>query len=456
MATDRTDKSVANDYWLEQQRQAVRIMAWYDPISDEVREIKVGEDWSLLNGVDGSWRSSFNTIFGDKVTATKQDNILLKFDYGILSSLMSTTTANGGAVSESNGRAKINSSTATNGQARLESKDRVRYAPWHDIYCYFTAVWENGWVAWATQFFGIYDDNDWYRIGYDWTDFKVQRIADWSVDVELTQANFNHDTLDGNGASGFTLDQTKMNIFRINFGYLWIAPAYFEVFGGHDKGWIHFADIDTVNTQAELAVRDPDLPFRMDITKTSWATDLVCYSWSVWAWYYNWDRAFVWTIPNSHDNGTWLALTWTWIENVTVYHIKETFNWRANHVNAKLQRLEANNTATSDIIKCSIIANPTTVGWTAVASLSYTDAWTESIVEVSDWGWVVVWGTVIYTTYMVWWGGWSWAFSWSSNVDADALWLVGRPWDYFAVSYQRVSWSWAYTALTALNWVELF
>jgi len=42
---------------------------------------------------------------------------------------MSTTTANGGAVSESNGRAKINSSTATNGQARLESKDRVRYAP---------------------------------------------------------------------------------------------------------------------------------------------------------------------------------------------------------------------------------------------------------------------------------------------------------------------------------------
>jgi hypothetical protein len=81
---------------------------------------------------------------------------------------------------------------------------------------------------------------------------------------------------------------------------------------------------------------------------------------------------------------------------------------------------------------------------------------TNSTVEYKELWWVVVGWTEVYTDYMQWGWGWSWAYAWDADLDAEALWLKGRPWDYFAITYERVSWTWAYTALSSLNWTEEF
>ena len=206
-----------------------------------------------------------------------------------------------------------------------------------------------------------------------------------------------------------------------------------------------------------LALKNPNLKLRAEIIKTSWVTNVRWASWSWNWWYYNWWDSFVWNIPQQWDSWTWLALTWTWLENVVIFHLKETFNSKNSYVSAKLLKSVFYNTATSDIIKVQIIVNPTSVWWTAVGSLVYTDVDTNnSVIEYKELWWVVVGWKVIYTDYMVWWGSWANASSWNSDLNAEALWLKGRPWDYFAITYERVSGTWAYNMLWSLNWTEEF
>ena len=415
-------------------------------------------NWALKTTlVDNVWRTNFNTIFGDQVVASKNDKISIKFNLWILPTEVWTTASwTGASVTEVNSKLYLQSWTDTNGTCSAYSLERMRYHPWHDIYVYFTYAWLDWWVEWATQYVWAYDDNDWYFIWYDWTTFKAVR-REWWNDYARTQAQFDRDTLDWNWPSWFTIDWTKINIFRLNFGYLGVASCIFEVFAWPHIWWIAFNSTDTENALQDLAIENPNLPIKIEITKTSWTTNITWYSGSWNAWYYNGWISFVWNIPHQWDSWNWITLTWTWVENVVIFHIKDTFNGKPNYVASSLLRSSFNSTASSDILKVQIIANPTSVWWTAVASLTYTDVnTTTSTLEYSNNWWVIVWWTVIFTEYLIWWGWWSWAFAWTSELNAQALWLRGRAWDYFAIAYTRVSWSWAYNALAALQWTEEF
>lgn len=457
MATDFTDTDIANDK--EFNRHDITVAAWWDESSKQVRSLKVNNKWQLSSeDSDPAWRQGLNTIFWDSIVAWKIDEIEVKFDLWIPLELTTTTTANGGTVTESTSRAILQTSTTTNGSAKIESADRVRYSPWHDIYAYFTYAWLDWWVVGSTNYAWIFDDENGYMIWYDWTQFKAIRRKGWS-DTSYNQWSWLLDNLDWNWASWFTLDHTKINIFRITFWYLGIASAVFEIYTWPAKWWVAFHYTGTENSLTELAIENPNLPIRCEIIKTSWATNVRGLSWSWNAWYYNADSEnTVWSLSKNYDTWiTWQALTWTWNENVVIFHLKDTFNWKASHVKIKKVFWEFKNTATADTIVARVIKNPTTVWWIAVASLSYTDIDTNnSVMEYSAWGWVVVWWEVKFSTYMQWWGSWWNAFAWASDIDADKLGLTFRPDDYFAIVYTRVSWSWAYNALFSDTWIELF
>ena len=421
----------------------------------ETKRITVWFDWSLkMSTSDGAGRTSFNTIFWDTVTASKQDNISLKWNLGLIADDFVITENNGATATETNSRLFLQSSTATNWQVIIESRDRVIYRPWHDLFWYFTYAWPEWWVAWSINYIWIYDDNDWYYIWYNGTDFVIWRRKGW-VDYQVTQANWNKDKLDWTWNSWFILDHTKINIFRVNFWYLWIAPCIFEI--KTSVWWVEFHTTDTLNNSDELAIENPNLPIRAEITKTSGTTNITWYSGSWNWWYYNWGISYIWNKANNYNTWLWQALTWTWVENVVIFHLKDTFNGKQNVVTARMVHADFNNNATWDIIKASIIANPTSVWWTAVASLTYTDIDTNnSTVEYSAWWWVIVWWKTIYAQYQVGGGWWNSAFAWWWSVTAQELWLIWRPWDYFAVVYQRVSWTGAYNALMNINWLEVF
>lgn len=419
-------------------------------------------DWNsnVLEWVDISGRTSFNTIFWDKVITEKNDSISLKFDLWIQTNVLTITTANGWTATESNSRLVMQTSTAVNWSVIMQSKDVVRYRPWHDIYAYFTYAWANGGVAWCKQYIWIMNSANGYYLGFNWVNFVVWRRKA-SVNNEQLRDNF-FDRLDGTSDSEFNIDFTKLNIFRISFWYLWIAPAIFEIYWWSEKWWIKFAVIDIVNTSQELTVETPNLPLRIEATKTSGAVNIVWYSWSLCGWFYNWWTwlNYVWNIPNSYNTGLWITITPVWANDimaVVTFRLKATFNWKTNTATAKLVSNFFSSDSSWNIILWQIVANPTTVWWVAVWSLTYTDINTNnSMIEYSNGAWIVAWWTVLYSEYMVWnWvGGTATKGVWGAS--AEDLWLLWRPWDIFTITYRRVSGTGAYKALLNMNWIELF
>jgi hypothetical protein len=229
--------------------------------------------FSNKSDADPTLRAAFNTVFGEKVVAVRNPQILIQFQYNIADNDTTTTVANGGTVTQDDSMAVLTSSTATDGSARLESKDTLRYQPGCEGYALFTSLWANGGVAGAKQFCGLFSSTDGYFLGYDGTDFVAGKRKD-STDSTVKQGNFNLDHLDGTGASGFNLDTSKLNIFAIDYGWLGTAPITFYVMDD-DNNWIAFHRFNYPGTLTGPHTSNPVLPLCFDITKTSGATSLV-------------------------------------------------------------------------------------------------------------------------------------------------------------------------------------
>lgn len=99
-----------------------------------------------------------------------------------------------------------------------------------------------------------------------------------ATDTWITQANWNGDTMDGNGASGMTLDQTKGNVYQIR--YQWLGFGKIQFFIEHDEDGLFelVHEIKYTNTSILPSVQNPTLPFCMMVQNTSNTTDLVMFS----------------------------------------------------------------------------------------------------------------------------------------------------------------------------------
>lgn len=221
----------------------------------------------LKNIADANEYQSFNTVFGESIVAQRHTEILEQFQYNINTlSLDTSASANGGTVTQGDSMAILSSSTATNGQAQIQTKKSLRYRPGHEGYAFFTSLWQNGGVAGAKQYCGLFSPTDGYFLGYNGTDFVVGRRKD-SVDFTISNLN---------GDPEFTaqFDSSKLNIFMITYGWLGTAPINFWWCNEVGK-WHLIHQMSTSNTLTGPTVSNPVLPICFDITKTSGATDIV-------------------------------------------------------------------------------------------------------------------------------------------------------------------------------------
>jgi len=219
----------------------------------------------LKSGEDSAGRVSFNTAFGDKITVERHADIEEQFHYNVNTETLTTTTANSGAASVENDMLKLSSSTNTAGSVKVTTKHIIRYRPGFEGYALFTALWENEGVATSVQHIGPVTDNDGYYIGYTNTNFVVGRRAG-GTDTEVVEANFN-----GGDISG--MDKTKLNIFRITWGWLGTATITFE--WKSQTGWVIMHQMLLENSLTQPHVYNPVLPIQAEITKTAGATDII-------------------------------------------------------------------------------------------------------------------------------------------------------------------------------------
>lgn len=230
---------------------------------------------SIPNGVeltDSANRHAFNTHFGEQTTALRIDKIANTFQYNLASHDVTVSGAFGGGAFQSGSRAHITSSINPTGLGQIRSVENVSYVAGHEMYTFFTAEFDAN-SANNIQSIGLFDNNDGLYVMLSSSQFAAVRRKNSNNNI-VSQSDFNIDTIDGSGSSGFNLDITKMNIFNISFGWLGASPIIFQVMGENGT-WIPFHHILVSNVLSETSIGNPVLPLTAKVEKSAGADNII-------------------------------------------------------------------------------------------------------------------------------------------------------------------------------------
>ncbi len=214
------------------------------------------------NAFDG-----FVSVFGDKIAEGREDYINVAFQYGIPDIAVTSTAMGNGFVTTFSSMAVIRTSGAVGDEAAIVTKRNLRYRAGHEGYAFYTSAFTGDIAANTTQWIGLFDDENGAATGYNGTEFSVL-FRSHSSDTIIAQSDFNRDKLDGTGPSGFTIDPTKLNVFRISYGWLGVAPYSFQVLSPSGE-WILFHVIELPNTRTIPSVENPILPVKAEVSDPS-------------------------------------------------------------------------------------------------------------------------------------------------------------------------------------------
>ena len=174
---------------------------------------------------------------------------------------------------------QMTTGAGTTNDIKAVTLDTISYRAGGEVFSMFTGAWLTGGVATSSQRIGLYDTSNGMYIGYEGTTFGVT-IRQNAADTQTAKASFNVDTLTGAAGSLFTrngtpeaIDLTKLNLFRIRFGWLGAAPIKFEV-ASPDGGWVLFHIVRQPNTSATPHIYNPNLPMTAHLVKTAGATNI--------------------------------------------------------------------------------------------------------------------------------------------------------------------------------------
>lgn len=223
--------------------------------------------------------ASMTDTFGKLMTVNCINDIDIQFFRDSPANLLAITTAGGGAANKVNGLMQMTTSTGTTGEVKAVSYDQVNYRSGGEIFVLFTTAFVTGGTANCSQRIGLYDNNNGFFLGYENTTFGfTKRTA--AADTQTAIASWNGDTLTGAAGSRFTrggtpeaIDLTKLNIWRIRFGWLGAAPIKLEVVSP-DGEWVLAHTIRQPNLSATPSIENVDLPMTAHLVKTAGATNV--------------------------------------------------------------------------------------------------------------------------------------------------------------------------------------
>ena len=203
------------------------------------------------------------TAFGDLRTSDLSPVIQLSFEYTVdNSNLVTPVVTNTGTITQVNAMAQASTGTTTASIAKMICHQHARYRAGLGGVMRFTAMFTTG-VANTSQWAGLLgaagssaDFLNGFAIGYNGATFGIARFSNDALNfVALSACD---DPLDGTGASGFTLDPTKLNVFFIQYQYLGAGAIRFYVENG-DGLMVLFHTIEYTNTATVPSIYNPNL-----------------------------------------------------------------------------------------------------------------------------------------------------------------------------------------------------
>ena len=239
-----------------------------------MHELRRGHNGRYGNGmVDFAGRQGHSSVFGETIVGSHIDDVSIQYQYNNSTRDVSETLTGTGAQSNADSMAQVSSGSGV-GLAALESVESIRYRPGHEAYAQMTFQF-TGLGAGVSHFAGIGNGDDRIGIGTKDGEVGIWFREGGNPDTFIPQSAWEVDTLDGTGGkenrSGLEFDVTKLNIVMPSYGWLGSAPIIVSVYAGWELGWVVAHVIDISNSANEPHLKNPTLPLKMEVVRTSGA-----------------------------------------------------------------------------------------------------------------------------------------------------------------------------------------
>lgn len=334
------------------------------------------------------------TAFGEVLTGQLHPQFQGSFEYTVGNTDLNTNTVvDGGTVTQASGMAVIGTSTTTASTALFESKQHAKYRPGLGGLSRFTALFTSP-VAATEQYVGLADElgssaafKNGYMVGYDGTTFGLHRFQDDAL-ITVAQADWD-DPLDGTGASGMTLDQTKLNIYGIRFQYLGGGPVELLVENDRTGMLVVVHTVLYANNFTEPSTHNPNFHHVMWVDNKGTTSDLVLKSAS-YAYFIEGKTSFIELHQPENASGTKQKTTVTTEVAIFTIRNKSTYVSKTNFIDILLLGLGASIEASSanNLGIVRLVKNTTLGGTPSYADINTSD----SVVEIDTAGTTVTGG----------------------------------------------------------------
>jgi hypothetical protein len=217
-----------------------------------------GGDGSSAYDAFGRLRTSNPLTIFDSANVMSKNNL---FDESLTGSGTVSYTANKSTVN-------LNVTTSSGDKVIRQSKRVMSYQPGKSLLNFNTFVM-NTQTENLEQRVGMFDANN--GIFFEDTGIGYQIVrrtytSGSSVDTAVVQASWNGDTLDGTGASGYTLDPTKATILFTD--YEWLGMGAVRVGFVIDGKFITAHTFKNANNLDTVYMQTANLPIRYEIETT--------------------------------------------------------------------------------------------------------------------------------------------------------------------------------------------
>lgn len=213
--------------------------------------------------IDHVGHTTENSMFGDLSANSRRRDLSLSFQVGHYLDQVIVTENGGGLISDVDSQTHATCITAGD-FARMRSLRRVDFQTGFETVAVFDAVFTDyRGAATVRQEIGLAGTQNGFLFYVEAGEIGIIERKDSTDTLRILQRDFNMDKADGTGLSGFKLDITKLNTYRVQFGYMGNMPVIFEIYGGHQNGWIPIHVIDKTNSAETTSIQNQYLPMEM-------------------------------------------------------------------------------------------------------------------------------------------------------------------------------------------------
>ena len=234
-----------------------------------------------------SYRDSENLDAFGKLRVSQSFNVFeMQFNYDLQGLFFEESNTGAGDTTHvpNSSAARLTTGGVTSGDGAIfQSKEYYRYQPGKSQFIVWTCILGSK-TSNVRKRIGLFDVDNGFFFEQDGTNLKVVRRTKTSgsvVDNAVNQSSWNIDILDGTGPSGETLDESKDNLYIVDYQWLGAGRIRFGLdFGGRIQ-YVH--EIKFANTETVPFTVTGNLPFRAEIFNTGIAAGATTYDFTCFA-----------------------------------------------------------------------------------------------------------------------------------------------------------------------------